>query len=95
MQEISSDVEDSYFLEESDGEESLDLKVLELEAKRAVREFSDDLSRQLTIEDETANRKEISTKPKKTTKNIPDSQSHNCWMLVNQQSSIFSSCFSS
>ena len=72
MQEISSDVEDSYFLEESDGEESLDFQVLELEAKRAVREFSDDLSRQLTIEDETANRKEISTKPKITTKNIPD-----------------------
>ncbi|KAI5673575.1 hypothetical protein M9H77_13939 [Catharanthus roseus] len=75
LQESISEIEHSEFLEEFDGEDSLDVEVLEREAERAVIEFADDLSRQLKIEDETTNQKETHTKKKRTkitAKNIPD-----------------------
>lgn len=49
LQEIIDEVEDSELLEESDGEENLDVELLEREAKRAVKEFADDLSSRLKI----------------------------------------------
>lgn len=49
MEEITDEVEDSEVLEESDGEESLDVELLEREAKQAVKEFVNDLSSRLKI----------------------------------------------
>ncbi|KAL3529857.1 hypothetical protein ACH5RR_009179 [Cinchona calisaya] len=63
------------FNEESDADKSVDVELLEREAKLAVKEFSDALSRQLIIDDETAGQKETRMKRerhKNTAKNIPD-----------------------
>lgn len=49
LEEITDEVEDSEVLEESDGEESLDVELLEREAKQAVKEFVNDLSSRLKI----------------------------------------------
>lgn len=75
LQKITSEAEDSELLEESDGEENLDVELLERMAKRAVKEFSDDLSRRLKIEDDTTNQRETRAKKKRskvTANNIPD-----------------------
>ncbi|KAF8398409.1 hypothetical protein HHK36_017336 [Tetracentron sinense] len=61
--------------EEIDDTDSFDIKALEEEAESAVREYSLSLSRELIIEDETNDRKEIGGKRKRqksSSRNIPD-----------------------
>ncbi|XP_052206298.1 uncharacterized protein LOC127810723 [Diospyros lotus] len=74
--------EDQEFSDDDDGEEeedyetsTLDVEALEEEARFAVREYSQSLSRDLRIEDDEHNQKETSGRQngrKSTTRNIPD-----------------------
>ncbi|XP_071914468.1 uncharacterized protein [Coffea arabica] len=68
--------EDNKLSDESDvDDESFNVESMEVEAKFAVKEFSDALSRQLTIEDDPVDQKETSIKRRKhksSAKNIPD-----------------------
>ncbi|XP_016509858.1 uncharacterized protein LOC107827276 [Nicotiana tabacum] len=68
-----SELEEEYI--EDDDSNSIDVESLEREAELVVREFSDSLSRQLTIEEERSSPKEAQVKEKRrnnTSKNIPD-----------------------
>ncbi|KAF7120006.1 hypothetical protein RHSIM_Rhsim13G0221900 [Rhododendron simsii] len=61
--------------EEIDDAFAIDVEKLEEEAKLVVREYSDSLSRELTIEDETTDRKQTrgrQRRQKSATRNIPD-----------------------
>ncbi|CAI9106442.1 OLC1v1005597C2 [Oldenlandia corymbosa var. corymbosa] len=72
---LEAEVSDSELEGEFDEYESVDVDFLEKEAKLAVKELSDALSRELAIEYETAGEKDARVKQKKgksTLKNIPD-----------------------
>lgn len=70
------EIEDSELEEEYvEDDDSIDVDSLEREAELVVREFSDSLSRQLTIDEERSSPKEAQVKEKRrnnTSKNIPD-----------------------
>ncbi|XP_051120308.1 uncharacterized protein LOC127244053 [Andrographis paniculata] len=69
------DVEEDWLPEDEEEAESFDVQEFEREAKQAVKEFSDSLSRELSIEDEISNQRRTRGKQKRqmsTTSNIPD-----------------------
>ncbi|GFP98781.1 GTPase der [Phtheirospermum japonicum] len=73
--EQDTELDEEELLSDEEAAENFDEQELEREAKQALKEFSDSLSRELRIEDEVPNQKETRGKQKRrvdTGSNVPD-----------------------